>query len=172
VTNSQSGPRWYVAQTQPHAEGRAVGHLERQGFLPFLPRYLKRRRHARRTEIVGVPLFPRYVFVSVDIARQRWHAIRSTIGIVRLIERKDGPVVVTPGIVEGLIARQDEQGFIRLGSPAGLKAGDSVRVLGGAFEQCLGLLEQISDEERVTILLDLLGRKVRVSLDAGMIAAA
>jgi transcriptional antiterminator RfaH len=47
-----------------------------------------------------------------------------------------------------------------------------VRVLGGAFEESLGLLERISDEQRVTILLDLLGRKVRVSLDAGLIAAA
>lgn len=172
MTDTQSGARWYVAQTQPHAEARAVANLERQGFLPFLPRYLKQRRHARRTEIVGVPLFPRYVFVSIDMARQRWHAIRSTIGISRIIERREGPVAVTPGIVEGLISRQDENGFIRLCTPAGLKVGDSVRVLGGAFEESLGLLERISDEERVTILLDLLGRKVRVSLDAGLIAAA
>ena len=45
-------------------------------------------------------------------------------------------------------------------------------VVGGAFEECLGLFEQMTDEQRVTILLDLLGRKVRVTLDSDLIAAA
>jgi len=63
--------RWYVAQTQPQAEFRAVANLERQGFETYLPRYLKRRRHARRIETIKAPLFPRYVFVRVDIASQR-----------------------------------------------------------------------------------------------------
>jgi transcriptional antiterminator RfaH len=42
-----SEARWYVAQTQPNAEAKAVAHLNRQGFGTYLPRYLKRRRHAR-----------------------------------------------------------------------------------------------------------------------------
>ena len=33
----------------------------------YLPRYLKRRRHARRVDIVAAPLFPRYLFVAIDM---------------------------------------------------------------------------------------------------------
>jgi transcriptional antiterminator RfaH len=40
--------RWYVVQTHVHAETKAVLHLDRQGYATYLPRYLKRRRHARR----------------------------------------------------------------------------------------------------------------------------
>lgn len=164
--------RWYVAHTQPHAEARAVANLERQGFGTYLPRYMKRRRHARRVDMVAVPVFPRYVFVSIDLSRQRWLSIRSTIGVSRLVCQGDAPLAVPEGIVEGLMKRQDELGFVRLLAPPGLRVGDKVRVLGGAFEESLGLLESMTDEQRVTILLDMLGRKVRVTLDSGMIAAA
>ena len=64
-------PRWYVVQTHPHAEQKASLNLARQGYGVYLPRYLKRRRHARRVETVAAPLFPRYMFVAVDRAVQQ-----------------------------------------------------------------------------------------------------
>jgi transcriptional antiterminator RfaH len=172
VSDREASAKWFVAHTQPNGEVRAILNLQRQGFEAYLPRYLKPRRHARKTDIVPVPVFPRYVFVSIDLARQRWLSIRSTAGISRLVGSGDSPLPVPAGIVEGLRSREDENGFVSLRAPAGLQPGDKVRVLGGAFEECLGLFEQITDEQRITILLDLMGRKVRVTLDSGLIAAA
>ncbi len=166
-----SDTRWYVAQTQPHAENKAMAHLQRQGFAAYLPRYLKRRRHARRVETVSAPLFPRYLFVAVDIETQRWRSIYSTVGVSRLVCRGDEPAAVAPGIVEALRQRQDAAGFINLEQET-FAPGDSVRVLQGAFADCLGLYESISDVQRVAILLDLLGRKVRVMLKADWVEAA
>ena len=59
---------WYVVHTHPRAEAKALLNLDRQGFSCYLPRYLKRRRHARRLETVAAPLFPRYLFVALDLA--------------------------------------------------------------------------------------------------------
>ena len=56
----------------------------RQGFTTYLPRYLKRRQHARRIDIVPAPLFPRYFFVAIDITVQRWRSVYSTIGVTQL----------------------------------------------------------------------------------------
>jgi transcriptional antiterminator RfaH len=165
------GGRWFVAHTQPQAEMRAVLNLERQGFATYLPRYLKRRRHARKVETVPMPVFPRYVFVSIDLAQQRWLSIRSTVGVSRLVGHGDSPLSVPNGVVEAMMRRHDEAGYLRLAA-SGLNVGDKVRVLGGAFEETLGLFEGITDEQRVTILLDMLGRKVRVTLDSTLIAAA
>ena len=172
MTDVSPDCKWFVALTQPNAEARAVVNLERQGFAAYVPRYLKRRRHARKVDLVPAPLFPRYVFVSIDLQRQRWLAIRSTIGIARLVGSSEAPLQVPCGIVEGLKLRQDLEGFVRLQPPLGMRVGDKVRVVGGAFEECLGLFEQMTDEQRVTILLDLLGRKVRVTHDSDLIAAA
>ncbi|MDB5582510.1 MAG: transcriptional activator RfaH [Bradyrhizobium sp.] len=165
------GPRWYVAQTHPRSEAKAAEHLRRQGFGVYLPHFRKKRRHARRVDTVKAPLFPRYLFVSVDLETQRWLAIQSTIGVARLICNGDVPALVQRGIVDALRQREDEQGFIKLEQRV-FRLGEELRVLDGAFTGTLGLFEGMTDNERVTILLDLLGRKVRVNLDAESVVAA
>lgn len=167
-----AGPRWYVVQTQPNAERKAEAHLIRQGFKTYLPRYLKRRRHARRIDIVPAPLFPRYIFVAVDLETQRWRAIHSTVGVSRMVCNGDEPAAVPAGIVEHIKAGEDAGGYIPLDTRPRFAPGDKIRVLDGAFSACLGLIDTVTDRERVSILLDLLGRKVRVVLDADLIAAA
>ena len=165
-------PRWFVAHTQPHAEAKATSHLNRQGFDTYFPRYLKRRRHARRVETVAAPLFPRYLFVAVDLTAQRWRSIYSTVGVTRLVSYGDEPTAVPEGIVEALKSREDASGFIKLEYRPLFRPGDKIRVLDGAFSSCLGLFESMAERERIAILLDLLGRKVRVVLDADLVAAA
>lgn len=164
--------RWFVAHTHPHAEAKATHHLARQGFEAYLPRYLKRRRHARRIETVAAPLFPRYLFIAMDMAAQRWRSIHSTIGIARFVCNGDEPAAVPEGVVEALKQREDADGFVKLDCRPRFRAGDKIRVLDGAFSDCLGSFEGLSERERVTILLDLLGRKVRVVLNEEMVAAA
>jgi len=165
-------PRWFVAHTHPHAEAKATAHLNRQGFEIYFPRYLRRRRHARRIETVAAPLFPRYLFVAIDLGVQRWRSIYSTVGVSRLVCNGDDPTPVPNGIVEALQKRQDANGFIKLDSHPPFRTGDKIRVLDGAFSSCLGLFEGMAERERIAILLDLLGRKVRVVLDADLVAAA
>lgn len=164
--------RWYVVQSQPNAENKAVAHLNRQGFETYLPRYLKRRRHARRVEVVPAPLFPRYLFVGIDLETQRWRSIFSTVGVSRLVCNGDTPTAVAVDIISALKQREDERGFIKLDQRPHFRTGDKVRVLDGPLDACLALFESISDNERVTILLDLLGRKVRAVVDVRSIVAA
>jgi transcriptional antiterminator RfaH len=164
--------RWYVVQTHAHAEAKALAHLARQGFTAYLPRYLKRRRHARRIETVAAPLFPRYLFVTVDMVCQRWRAIHSTIGVARLVCNGEDPVAVADEVVENLRQREDAQGFVKLGERPRFTSGDKIRVLEGVFTDYLGLFEGMRDKERVAVLLDLLGRKVRLVLDEFSVAAA
>ncbi len=164
--------QWYVLQTQPNAENKAVVHLARQGFATYLPRYLKRRRHARRVDVVAAPLFPRYLFVEINMAVQRWRSIYSTVGVSRLVSNGEFPATVPEQVVILLKGREDANGFIQLDCQPRFKAGDKVRILEGVFCDCLGLYEGMPDRDRVAILLDLLGRKVRVLLNAETIAAA
>jgi transcriptional antiterminator RfaH len=164
--------RWYVVQTQPHAESKAMGHLIRQDFAVYLPRHLKRRRHARKVDMVAAPLFPRYLFVTVDLETQRWRSIQSTTGVSRLVCNGDEPAPVPPAVVEALQGREDAGGFVQLERRPQFAPGERVRVVDGVFADSLGLFEGMADRERVAILLDLLGRKVRILLDEGAITAA
>ena len=164
--------RWYVVQTQVNGEARAAQNLLRQGYDVYLPRYLKRRRHARKIDVTAKPLFPRYLFVAVDMATQRWRSIQSTVGVARLVCNGYEPAVVPEVIVRALRARESDNGFIAMDRKPAFMPGDKVRVLAGAFIDSAGLFNGLADHHRVSILLDLLGRKVRVCLEADMVAAA
>jgi transcriptional antiterminator RfaH len=153
--------RWYVAHTQPLAEAKASWHLSNQGFAVYLPRYLKRRRHARRTDWVASPLFPRYLFIAMDLAVAQWRAIRSTVGIAGLICHGDRPTPV-PTASSGARAREDDGGVVAVTRPSLLDQGEQIHITEGALRGLSGLFEGSTDEERVFVLLDLLGRQVRV----------
>jgi len=163
--------RWYLVHTRPHCEGKAAEHLARQGFDTYLPRYLKRRRHARRIETVAAPLFPRYLFVTVDMLTQRWLSIRSTLGVSTLVSCGGRPAEVPAAIIGDLRGRE-VGGVVALDQRPRFAPGDRVRIVDGVFAGCLGLFEDMSDRERVAVLLDLLGRKVRVTIDDLSVIAA
>lgn len=163
---------WYVVQTQANAESKAARNLVRQGFEVYCPRYLKLRSHARKTEKIAAPLFPRYLFVRIDMATQRWRSIQSTFGVSHLVAHGSNPVPVQCDFFGLLKAREDENGFIKLDWCPKFLLGEKVRVLAGAFADSLGLFDGSDDSDRVAILLDILGRKVRVSFDAEIVSAA
>ncbi len=162
---------WCVVQTQPHAEARAASHLARQGFDVYLPRYQKRRRHARRVETVAAPLFPRYLFVAIAMASQRWRSIQSTVGVSRLVCNGDMPAAVRRGVVEDLKHRE-QGGLVLLEPRPRFALGEKVRVLNGVFANHLALFDGMADSERVAVLLEMLGRRVRVLIDDLSVTAA
>lgn len=167
----EAGPNWYVVRTHAHSERKALEHLRRQGFTAYLPQYLKQRRHARKVEKVAAPLFPRYLFVSIDTARERWRSIMSTIGIADLIRQGGDPLPVPEGVIDGIRAREGDGGLIAMQAEAPFQPGDSVQITQGPMTSQVGWFEGLSDQERVIVLLDLLGRKLRVELPPAAVSA-
>jgi transcriptional antiterminator RfaH len=162
---------WFVVQTQPNAESKAKRHLLNQGFTVYLPLYRRRVRHARRNEIVLRPLFPSYLFVQLDSEQQRWRSINGTIGVRRILSDGDAPRYVPDKIIDEIVARQDETGAVKL-SPPIFAPGQAVRLLDGPFADVSGLFEEVRDQNRVVLLLSLLGRKVRVMAPRAEVTAA
>lgn len=162
VFNLCGGERWYVVHTQPRREYRAQTQLAVQGFRSFLPQQRKTVRHARKLKTVSAPFFPRYLFVALDLSRDRWRSVNGTFGVASLVMGKEFPVAVPSGVVEGLGAACTADGHLRLGEALGL--GDRVRVLSGPFADLVGELTRIDGVGRVTVLLRLLGGDVPVSI--------
>jgi len=163
--------RWYVVQTRPRDEATAVLHLSRQGFENYLPRFLKRRRHARKVDIVPTPLFPGYLFVALDLSASRWRSIQGTVGVSRLVCRGDSPAPVPEGIVEGIREREDAGGWVVMRPATALREGQSVEISNGPFAELRGIFEGLDSRERVVVLLNLLGREVRTRVPLGWVQA-
>jgi transcription elongation factor/antiterminator RfaH len=150
--------RWYAVQCLSHRESGAAANLGNQGFRVFLPRRRKTRRHARKTETVLVPFFPGYLFVALDLTRDRWRCVNGTYGVAGLVMHGDRPASVPPGIVEALQDSCDDADVL-LWEPE-LKLGKPVRIMTGAFADFIGELDRLYASARVRVLLDVLGSRV------------
>ena len=167
---SATGQKWCVVRTHAHAEIKAVENLRRQGFETYLPKFRKIRSHARRRDLVTAPLFPRYCFVALDKTWARWHAIRSTMGVDRILGGDNGPANVRDEIIDELKQREDTDGFIQMDKKRRFSAGEQVKLVRGAFSSYSALVEGMADNDRVAVLLDMLGRRVRILIDEAAVA--
>ena len=158
----EGSERWFLVHTLPHNERRAELHLGAQGFRTHLPTIQRTIRHARQLRTVRAPLFPRYVFLILDLERDRWLSVQSTVGVSSLYICEDRPVPVPEGIVETLIENTDEANLTLFCS--GLTTGQSVRILSGPFANFVGTLERLDAAGRVRVLLDMMGTAVPVAL--------
>jgi transcription elongation factor/antiterminator RfaH len=162
--------RWFLAHTLPKSEWKAELHLGAQGFRTFLPQFRKTIRHARQLKTVRAPLFPRYLFVILDLERDRWLSVRSTVGVSRLITSQEGrPIAVPVGIVESFIEQSDGN-LMRVDT--GLVRGQRVRILSGPFAEFVGSLERLDGAGRVQVLLEMMGTAVPVTLHRSALSPA
>jgi transcriptional antiterminator RfaH len=153
---------WAVAQIERRMQTPCKGRpnslleyiLQRAGYETYLPRLQLRRHGVTR----NIPLFPSYIFVRVV---DRWYPITSSPGVIRLLMNGDRPAALIDSALD-LIRGKERGGFVRL--PRGTAKGDQVRVLGGQFVGHIGLYDGQTSHERERVLLELLGRSVRVEL--------
>tara|TARA_Y100001968_G_C19387386_1_gene733615 strand:+ start:186 stop:689 length:504 start_codon:yes stop_codon:yes gene_type:complete len=163
---------WCVAKSRINAEDQAAFHLTRQDFKVLLPKHMKRRAHARRVEWVPRPLFPGYLFVEIDLECSLWRAIRSTIGIFDVICFGEKPAAVPEVVIEEIRARQNEAGLVKVYEGEAFRRGEHVRVLQGALGDLDALFESTDGSNRVTVLLNMLGRQVRAQVNENTVFAA
>ena len=164
-----AGVRWYVGHTLPRKEDVARINLERQGLTVFLPQILVPRRHARRRYTVKAPFFPRYLFIQLDLAHDRWRTINGTLGMSHLVMADEHPSPVPHGIVDALIAAADGN-CIRPAET--LRTGDPVRLVGGPFAGELGVFLRADSKGRVEMLLKILNGSVRLTVARDFLEAA
>ena len=154
----------------PHQENRALLNLHRLGFRSFVPRLRRTIRHARRLRDTLKPLFPGYIFIVIDLSKQRWRSINGTFGVASLIMCAEQPTPVPSGVVEALVASCEIGGTVRLDDS--LEIGQTVRILSGPFAQTLCRLAHLDDRGRVRVLLEIMGMEVAAQLDRSAIAPA
>lgn len=162
--------RWYAVYCESRMETWARANLWERGLEVYLPRYEKRRRHARRSDLVARPLFPGYLFVRADLGAGDRHRVDSAPGVRRMVSFGDHTPPIADHVIEEIRGREDEDGLIRLDKPTSFRRGETLRIVEGAFANQIGLFQELSDDQRVFLLLDLLGGKVRVRVPAGQVS--
>jgi transcriptional antiterminator RfaH len=150
--------RWYVVKTQPRREIFAAEQLQNQGFIVFLPKQVKTVRHARRVRTGFGAFFPSFLFVELDVERQRWRSINGTRGVSHLVTQAEHPVPAPVGVIEDLIAACDERGVLVEGP--WLEIGQEVRITHGPFVDHVAVIDRFGNADAVRVLLEIMGAVV------------
>jgi transcription antitermination factor NusG len=161
--------RWYVVHSLPRREVGTEIQLLAQGFRAFLPRMTRTVRHARKLRTINAPVFPRYLFIVLDLRKDRWRSVNGTFGVASLIMTRAMPEPVPQGVVEQLLEYTDETGVVRFDRD--LREGQSIRVTTGPFVHVLGRLERLAANGRARVLLDIMGGNVQALLDRSALEA-
>ena len=136
--------------------------LLQQGFKTFLPMQKITLRKASRFVNDFRPLFPGYMFVSVNPDLAPWRSINSTIGVSKLVSFNSKPKPLPPQLISGLMLRCDTSGtFITQKNPS---KGDRVELLTGPFAKFIATVETIDHKQRIWALMDFMGQKTRMQI--------
>ena len=164
--------QWFAVATQPRREMRARANLLNQRFHVYLPCFKKLIRHARRQSWGLVPLFPGYLFVEMDPGESRWRSINSTLGVNHLLSQNDRPSPIDESIITRIHDAENGAGHIQLHKLFPFSSGDEVRFVDGPLADSPGKVRQIEDQDRVAVLLKILGREIEVAVRPGEILRA
>jgi transcriptional antiterminator RfaH len=151
---------WYILQYKPNSHNQATKNLNRQGFKTFLPFHSTTSRKASRFIATSQPLFPGYMFIRFDITEPKWHKINNTYGVSRLITFNAVLKPIPTTFVNDLMKQYDLSS--KLLHMEKLKKGDQVKVLKGPFANFIATVETYESDQRIWILMDLMGRKSKV----------
>lgn len=154
---------WYLVTTKPQSEFKAQENLMRQGYETYFPLVQTSRRrngtNVKRTEA----FFPRYLFIYLDKETDNWSPIRSTIGVAGMVRFGGMPAQVPNALIDKLKSNEDEFG-LQITQKKVLKQGDKVEIVDGPFEGYKAVYQKMKSTERVSILLDIVGKNTQVTL--------
>ncbi|WP_299379035.1 transcription termination/antitermination NusG family protein [uncultured Kiloniella sp.] len=163
--------RWIVANTKANLELFAVEQIKQQGFDAYCPVFEATVRHARKTTLRQKPLFPSYIFIRLTDLATGWRSLMSTRGVKTLLTQGGKLSVLPEGFVSNLYENEQRGELLHLAQP-GFSRDDEVEIKSGIFDGLTARVLGAPEKERIWLLLDILGRKVRVSQDVAKVALA
>ena len=153
---------WNLVQFKPNSHSIALRNLNRQGFETFLPMLSVTSRVGARFIVKSRPLFPGYLFVALDTGQGAWRKIHSPYGVAGIVSFAGQPSPVANDLVVGLQARCDEAGVLT--AAIDMAPQDQVTLQKGPFSQFVATVESLDEDQRVWVLIDLMGQKTRINV--------
>ena len=179
---------WYAVHAKPRQEALALLSLQREQIETYFPKLRRKRTIRRVRKWVTGPLFPGYFFARFD-AMQDGRLVRYANGVINIVSFGGHPAIVEPELITAIISNchpstlhpqpstlnSQHSTFNSPPStflpdvvtiqPSPLRPGDVVEVQTGPFRGFQGVFErEMSGQERVVILLEVLAKSTRVQV--------
>ena len=148
--------KWYLIKTKPRQETIAIANLENQNYRVYCPFTTINNKNQF--------LFPGYLFIHLDNESQDWSPIKSTKGVLNFV-RFGINFAKIPDKVIDLITQNEKNTANKIININNFKNGDEVQINDGILKNCVAIFKSIKSDERVLILLNLLGQEQTINMN-------
>ena len=164
--------KWYVVHTYSGYENKVKTNIEKIVENRHLEDYIlevlvptedvvEERNGKEKT--VTRKIFPGYVLIKMVMTDDTWYVIRNTRGVTGFVGPGSKPVPLTDEEVFAM-------GIERKTVEVNFSVGSSVRVIGGAFSDFVGVVDEINTEKQsARVIVSMFGRETPVELDFSQI---
>ena len=146
---------WYLIKTKPRQEKIAIKNLENQDYRTYCPMAKINNRL--------VVLFPGYLFVQLNEKTQNWLPINSTKGVSHFVKFGLNFAKVPNSVIEFIKTNQHNTAD-KLNNLNKFKPGDKVQISDGTFKDYTAIFKCYKSDERVILLMNLLGCEQSLSI--------
>ena len=153
---------WYLIKTKPRQEKIAKQNLENQGYEAFCP--------IAKINNQLVVLFPGYLFVQLNEKTQNWSPINSTKGVSHFVKFGSNFAKVPISVIEFIKTNQNITAE-KLKNLNKFHPGDKVQISDGTFKNWVAIFKCYKPDERVILLMNLLGREQSLSIKKDLVTA-
>jgi transcriptional antiterminator RfaH len=157
---------WYAIHTKARQEAQAAEHLRRQAFEIYLPNIKQARRYRHQWRDQIEPLFPRYLFIRLDLDTDNIAPIRSTRGVSKLVSFSGQPATLPDPFIDALTKAADPDTGLLHPEADLLEAGTTVTIVDGPLQGLEAIFKAHDGEARSIILLEILGKTQQLTIDS------
>lgn len=160
--------QWYVVHTYSGYENKVKNNLEKarenQGLEDQIieikvPMEEVLEVKNGKKKLVMKKVFPGYVMVKMLMNDVSWYVVRNTRGVTGFVGPGSKPIPLSDEEVVSM-------GMERIPIKRSFEIGDHVRVVNGALENFVGIVEEVyEDRQKVRISVSMFGRETPVELE-------
>jgi len=159
---------WYLLKSKHRQEYNVDMNLTAKGYEVYLPLALTDKRLNRSSQYTTEPLFRSYIFFKMREGLDDFHEVSKTPGVFQIVKMTPdqygyyNPTPVPERIIHSLKQLEDDSGVHSMDND--YKQGDKIRIKAGAFHDIEAIIEAKTADDRVVVLLNILGGKKKVEL--------
>ena len=158
--------KWLLVYTKAKEEQRAKTNLENQGFQTFLPMIAFVKMNRSKSTTVE-PMFPRYLFIKLNLEKDNWTLIKSTRGVSHIVVFGQRFAEIPDRVVAHLKSGADKNDIFKQAiKRQEFEKGDTLIIAQGVFKDKEATFLSKKSKERVRILLRFVNHLITTEIAA------
>ena len=158
--------KWFLVYTKAKEEQRAKTNLENQGFQTFLPMIAFVKMNRSKSTTVE-PMFPRYLFIKLNLEKDNWTLIKSTRGVSHIVVFGQRFAEIPDRVVAHLKSGADKNDIFKQAiKRQEFEKGDTLIIAQGIFKDKEATFLSKKSKERVRILLRFVNHLITTEIAA------